>query len=599
MNPLDFVRGCAPFDRLGPEALSTLERTLEISFFPTGTRVLERSGAKSNHLYLVRKGLAHLVREGRAVMPLEEGELFGYPSLLSQEAPAFDVVVDEDLLVYRWPAETFGKLLEYPAFAEFFTRGLAERLRLGQEEEAGPNTSLSLPVRELVTREAVLVPRDASIGQAAGVMRQHQISSVLVEGEPLGILTDRDLRNRVLAEGKGPQTPVSEVMSAPLKSLPASTPLFEALSYMVAQGIHHLPLEQDGKIIGVVSDTVFLRQQSRSPLYLLRRLERSKDPRQLGGYARELTGIAESLLQGGLGVSEIGRSVSTLGDALVRTLLKLGQEQLGTPPTPYAWMVFGSEGRMEQALLTDQDNALVYLEDTLQAKDYFARLAHWVVQGLVEAGYPPCEGGYMATRWHKPLTQWEELFRHWVHSPKPQELLEAMIFFDYRAVGGELSLEPLGQIVRQSGQQGVFLAQLAKAALHFRPPIGFFRQIREEEGGVDLKKGGIAPTVALARVYALEAGSSAKGTVERLEAAARANKLSQEGAETLREAFGFLMRLRLREQLAALKQGQKPSNKVRLESLTALERRHLKEAFLEIREMQEAMSSRFQTDRLG
>lgn len=601
MNPLDFVLSHAPFHLLPSEALSQVERGLEITFFPKGSKVLSRSGPKSQHLYMIRKGVARLERDGQAMVHLEEGDIFGYPSLIAQDTPAFDVIAEEDLLVYRWPEKVFHKLMEYRPFAEFFTKGLAERLRLVTQREGLELTSmdLSLPVGELVTRPPVFVARNATVQKAAEVMREHQISSVLVEGSPMGILTDRDLRNRVLAVGKGPDTPLLEVMSAPAKTLPASTPLFEALSFMVAQGIHHLPLEQDGKVVGVITDTVFMRQQARSPLHLLRRLERTRSPAELKGYAKELSGIAESLFAGGLGASEIGRSVSSLNDQLIRILLQLAEERLGAPPVPYAWIVFGSEGRMEQALLTDQDNALAYAEESPEARRYFAELAEYVVGGLIQAGFPPCPGGYMATHWRKPISEWQKLFQHWVETPTPQELLEAQIFFDFRKVHGELSLEALDRIVATSGEQGIFLAHLARASLQFRPPIGFLRRIKEEDGGVDIKKGGIAPIVSLARVYALEAGSLAKGTVERLRAAAHKNKLSQEGAETLIEAFGFLMRLRLRQQLTSLRQGLPPNNKIQLEGLSTLERRHLKEAFLQIREMQESMSHRFQTDRLG
>lgn len=601
MNPLEFIRAHAPFSLLPSERLGQVERGLEITFFPKGSKVLERNGPKSRHLYMIRKGTARLERDGQVVMHLEEGDIFGYPSLIAQDAPAFDVVAEEDLLVYRWPEAVFRRLLEHPPFAEFFTKGLAERLRLAapSQEPRIVNVDLNLAVGELVTRPPVFVARNATVQEAAQIMRKHQVSSVLAEGSPVGILTDRDLRNRVLAEGKGPETPLVEVMSTPAKTMPASTPLFEALAFMVEQGIHHLPLEQDGQIIGLVTDTVFMRQQARSPLHLLRRLERTRSLNDLKGYAKELSGIAESLLAGGLGASEIGRSVSSLNDQLVRILLSQAEERLGAPPTPYAWMVFGSEGRMEQALLTDQDNALVYAEASPEAQQYFAELAEYVVGGLIEAGFPPCPGGYMATHWRKPLAEWQKLFQHWVMTPTPQELLEAQIFFDFRKVYGTLSLESLDKIVASSSEHGIFLAHLAKASVQFRPPIGFFRKIREEDGGVDIKKGGIAPIVSLARVHALEAGSLAKGTVERLRAAARENKLSQEGAEILIEAFGFLMRLRLRQQLASMQKGLPPSNKIQLDQLSSLERRHLKEAFLQIREMQEAMSQRFHTDRLG
>ncbi len=601
MNPIEFVRAHAPFDRLPEEAIQQLARALEITFYPKDTKVLEQSGAKNQHLYLIRKGGVRLERTGLPVLHLEEGDVFGYPSMLSQDAPAFDVLTEEDTLVYRWPQTAVTRLLGYPELAEFFTKGLADRLRLNIRSELPGlvNLDLTLPIRTLISRPPVFVPATYTVGQAAQVMREHKISSVLVEGEPTGILTDRDLRNRVLAAGKGPETLLQEVMSSPVKTMPASTPLFEALNFMVHQSIHHLPVEEDGRIVGLITDTVFMRQQTQSPLYLLRRLERTRDLADLAGYGKELTGVAESLMQGGLGASEIGRSVSSLNDQLIRMLIGLAEERLGPPPTPYAWMVFGSEGRMEQALLTDQDNALVYESESPEAVDYFEKLAGFVVEGLIQAGFPPCPGGYMATHWRKPLSEWEKLFRHWLHSPMPQELLEAQIFFDFRSVHGELSLEPLERLLAQSADHSIFLAQLARASLKFHPPMGLFRRIREEDGGVDLKKGGIAPIVSLARVYALEARSQAKGTVERLQAAARENKLSQDGAETLIEAFGFLMRLRLREQLSALRRGEPPSNKVPLESLSPLERRHLKEAFLQVREMQEALSQRFHTDRLG
>lgn len=600
VNPLEFVRQQAPFHLLPEEAMQKVAQGLEITFYPKGSKVLEQGGSRSHHLYLIRKGAVRLEREGQPVLHLEEGEVFGYPSLLSQEAPAFDVVAEEDLLVYRWGERVFQQLMGYPEFAAFFTRGLAERLRFSNRLEGTLlGLDLSLPVGELVSRPPVFVPRDATVGEAARLMRAQQVSSVLVEGEPLGILTDRDLRNRVLAEGRGPETPVLQVMSAPAKTQPASTPLFEALNFMVRQGIHHLPLEQDGRIVGVVTDTVFMRRQARSPLHLLRRLERTRDLADLRGYSRELLGVTEGLLAGGLGPSEIGRSVSALNDQLVRTLLGLFEAQNGPPPCAYAWVVLGSEGRMEQTLLTDQDNALVFEERTPEAEEYFSRMAEFAVNGLIQAGFPPCPGGYMATSWHKPLAEWLRLFRGWVERPSPQEVLEAQIFFDYRKVYGALSLESLDAVVARTAQQGIFLAHLARASLQFRPPLGFFRQIRAEDGGVDLKKGGIAPIVSLARVHALEVGSLAKATVERLRAAARAGGLSREAAETLEEAFAFLMRLRLREQLAQLSRGEQPSNKVALERLSPLERRHLKEAFLHIRQLQESLGARYQTDRLG
>lgn len=599
-DPLDFIRLCPPFDQLPPQGLQTLEKSLEVAYLPAGTRVLEEGGKSSNHLYLIRKGSVRLEREGKVVMQLEEGDLFGYPSLLSQDAPAFDVIAEEDLLAYRWPAETFRTLMEYPGFAQFFTQGLAERLHKAvQPESIYLHVDFSLPIRQVVSRPAVFVPRGYTVQQAAQLMRQHRISSVLVMGDPVGILTDRDLRNRVLAEGLPPNTPVEQVMSTPLKTLAASSSLFEALSFMMAHDIHHLPLTEEGRIIGVVTDTVFLRQQARSPLYLARRLERSEGPEQLQEYGLELAGVIENLLNGGLGAAEIGRAVSTLNDLLLYRLLRLAEQKLGPPPTPYAWIVFGSEGRMEQTLLTDQDNALIYAQPSPQAAHYFPQLAEFVVNGLLSAGFPLCPGGYMAINWHKPLADWLQLFREWIERPTPEALLESAIFFDFRPLHSSLDLSALREAVGQARSNQRFLAQLARSALEFRPPLTLFRQIRQDEAGLDLKKSGITPIVSLARLYALAAGSEAVSTPERLKAAAQAGTLSEETALTLAEAFAFLLRLRLREQLQAFRKGQPVGNRVRLETLSPLERRHLREAFLAIREAQEATRLSFRTDQLG
>lgn len=253
---------------------------------------------------------------------------------------------------------------------------------------------------------------------------------------------------------------------------------------------------------------------------------------------------------------------------------------------------------MEQALLTDQDNALVYAEETPEAAAYFPALAERVVGGLLAAGFPPCPGGYMATNWHRPLAAWVELFRGYVDRPTPEALVAAGTFFDFRAVVGGLALEPLEEEVRRAGREGIFVAQLARAALEFTPPLSLLRQVREEEGGVDLKKGGIAPIVALARLYALTAGSATRPTLERLAAASRAGTLSEEGAATLAEAFRFLQRLRLAAQIRALRAGEAPGNRVPLDALSPLERVHLKEVFLALREIQEGTALRFSTQRL-
>lgn len=599
-QPIKFIHSHPPFDRLNQAELKRIEETVETVQFSQGTRILEEGGSPSRYLYLICKGAVRRVRQGQVMQVLEEGELFGYPSLLNQISPSSDVIAEEDVLVYQIPEEVFHELVNNAAFAEFFLKNLSERLR----QSSGPETAslggnLTSSVESLIIRPPLTVSPSATVAEVAQAMTKAWVDSAIVMDTPPGIVTDRDFRVRVLAEELGPDTPVHPIMSRPLLAQPAETPVYATLLFMLEENIRHLALTRDGEIVGVITATDLLRHQAKSPLYLLRQLETPETSKILPRYGLEIAGTVETLFTGGLDVAQIGRVIASLNDTLLRRLLKLAEDELGPPPTPYAWIVFGSEGRMEQALLTDQDNAIVYQEDKPEAQNYFQALAEQVVNGLIGAGFPPCSGGYMATQWCYPLEHWVQLFNGWVMTPKPQAVLESAIFFDFRAVYGELALDPLEKIVLEARNQKIFLAHLANVALELKPPLGFFRRIRDEDGLVDLKKGGIAPVVGLARVYGLAADPWDRSTLERLEAAAQAKTLSREGAETLAETYRFLLHLRLREQLAAIRAGNSPNNKIRLETLSPVEKRHLKDAFLAIREIQEATAQRFQTGLLG
>jgi CBS domain-containing protein len=461
-----------------------------------------------------------------------------------------------------------------------------EATRIGEE--------LTTPIGSLVSKPPVAVAPEATVAETARAMRDAGASAALITDEPPGIVTHRDLGERVLAAGLALDTPVRAVMSRPLEPFPHGMPVFEALRRMLELGVHHLPVTRGEQVVAILRDTDLLRQQLRSPLPLLNRIEGlgqlADTPRD---YSREVASIAETLFDGGLGVAQIGGVLVALGDALARRLLTLAEHELGPPPCRYAWIVLGSEGRREQVLLSDQDNALVYEEDVHGAAAYFQSLAELVVDRLIEAGFPRCPGDYMATSWCKPLAEWEALFTGWVDVPEPQALLETQIFLDFRVVHGGLSLEPLDRILLSGGRRARFLHNLAQAALRFRPPLGPLGRIRTADGWIDLKAGGIAPIVMLARVYALAGGAAARPTLQRLEAAGAAGTLSRAGAEILGEGFRFLTRLRLQEQIRSLRRGEEASNRVRLEALSPLERRRLLETLRALRKQQDAAALRF------
>jgi CBS domain-containing protein len=459
---------------------------------------------------------------------------------------------------------------------------------------------LALPVKRLLKKPPLFVDPAATVQQAAAAMQNARVGSVLITTDPPGIVSDRDLRGRVLAASLGPQTAITQVMSRPLKTIDADAPAFTALRLMLEHNIHHLPVIEEGKIVGVISSTDLLFQQSSNPLYLRQTLETLSEPLETARYSEKIGSTVDMLFESGLGAAQIGQLISSLNDVLVKRLVDLAQAELGTPPTAYAWIVFGSEGRLEQALLTDQDNALVFDDSTGTAQNYFDQLSRLVVDGLIQAGFPRCPGEFMATRWCKPLNEWHRLFTNWIRLPEPKALLDAAIFFDFRPIAGELSLESLEQLITGAQNEKRFLAHMLNGALAFRPSLGLFNRLRSDNGNVDLKKGGIASIVSLARVAALAAGSRERPTLERLRStAASGSVLSPESAQEFADIFPVLLRLRLRAQLAARKKGQRLENSVNLTELSTLEKRHLRESLIIIKDTQEELRAAWQLDRLG
>ena len=600
-----FIRSHPPFDGLDDDALACLVEAAELGYLPRGERVLAQGGEPARFMYLVRKGAVRLERDGQPVIVLEEGDLFGFPSLASGDPPAFDVVTGEDTLAYRISPDSCAGLLDAPAWRDFIVHGLQERLRRTTRQPGPVGSGLTEPVGSLLRRPAAWLPASDTVRGAARLMRDRGISSILVEGDPAGIVTDRDLRNRVLADGLGPDTTLDDLASRPLLTLPADAPVHEAVAFMLRHQVHHLPVTDDDGIAGVITNGDLLRHRSQSPLHLARRLGHLDSPAAAEGYGEEVAATVERLFDQGVGALRIARVIAGLNDTLVRGALRLAESELGPPPRPYEWIVFGSEGRLEQTLLTDQDNALVWADaggDGVRGRDiasYFEQLARRVVGILLRAGFPRCAGGYMATRWAMPVSQWRERFRAWIELEEHTALLDAANFFDFRGVRGSLSMDPLHDLLARAGRNQIFLAHLAAASTRFRPPLGLFGRLKDHDGMVDLKREGLLPIVGLARVHALGAGSRARSTPARLAEAADAGALAHHDADTVSEAFGFLMRLRLRTQLEDRRSGGAPTNEVALDDLSTLERRHLKEAFLVVRDAQDALAQRYQTGRLG
>ncbi|HEY6004139.1 MAG TPA: DUF294 nucleotidyltransferase-like domain-containing protein [Anaeromyxobacter sp.] len=592
-DPVAYLRATPPFDALPQELFDDASRALEIAFYPAGTWLVRAAGTPLEHLHVIRRGTVRLERAGQTVQVLEEGETFGYTSLITRQA-TFDVVVEEDLLAYLLPDAEFQKLRADAAFAGHFAVGLAERLEKALEHAPVVTfqPDVSEEVRRLVRRPPVWVAAEATAAEAARLMRQERISSVLVRGDPPGIVTDRDLTSRVLAEGLGPETPVARILTAPLRTLSAEAPTYEAWAAILEAGVHHLPVVGEGKgeIVGVLTATDLLKSSAHGPVAVLRRVERLASRESLPGYAAKVAEMVAALLGGGLDAPAIGALVARLNDALLARLLAWAEADLGPPPAPYAWLAFGSEGRAEQALLTDQDNGLAHGDEPAGGEGYWREFAERVNADLEAAGFPPCPQGHMARSERGPLREWKRRFDACIDDRRP---LAATLLFDFRKVAGGLDVEPLETAMGRAARNAPFLRFLARAAIEHKPPASV--RLRGEKK-VDLKAHGILPIVHLARCYGLEVGSGSRATLDRLRAAREAGLLSPETHEGVAQAYRFLLGLSLRNQLRRISEGAAPSPAVPIAELGALERTRLKEAFRVVKAWQEKAAFHYRTD---
>jgi CBS domain-containing protein len=451
-----------------------------------------------------------------------------------------------------------------------------------------------------------MVDESASIRQVAQAMSAagYTIALVMNQGALTGIVTDRAYCTKVAARDLSLDAPVTEIMTKKPMTITVDSRGSDALLIMARHNIRHLPVLDQQRLIGVVTATDLIREQSHNAIYLINEIHRAKDENELKLLSLQLPDALMVLVGNSLTAYDIGHAISSIGRAITRRLLHFAEARLGAAPVGYAWIVAGSMARDEQMACSDQDNALMLSDDydEKQHGDYFEKLSRIVCDGLNNCGYIYCPGDVMATnkQWRQPLSVWLGYFRKWIDQPEPMALMYASIFFDLACVHGDSALleKVQAMVLEKTRSNSIFLGHMANNALKYQPPLGLFRNFVLEKTGreakaLDLKKRGTVPVIDLARVYALSAGLPAINTQDRLEAACEAGVLSREGMEDLRDTLEFISSVRLKHQAAQVKQNEETDNYVSPEKLTSLERRHLKDAFDVVRTIQSVMEQRY------
>jgi PAS domain S-box-containing protein len=473
-------------------------------------------------------------------------------------------------------------------------------------------TTLPLTTRPVkaATLSQVACDLDTPIHKAAAAMARAKASAILVKspsGEPVGIVTDRDLRDRVLAAGREASQPVAQIMSAPLIRIPDHALLFEAARLMQERGVQHLVVtDERGGTLGVLAGTEILHAQRHAVGLLLGEIEKSKSLDELKDCLAKLPVLVKSLLDSGTRVEHVTRIMSSVADATTVRLIGLAEAELGPPPVAYSFVAFGSVARGEQTLATDQDNAIIYAdppaEKQSEAQAYFLRLGEKVCGWLDQVGYRRCKGEAMASnpKWCQPLSRWRQYFTDCVTAANPQDLLDVNIFFDFRCVHGEAGhVTELRQLLHDllaSGQH-VFFFHLAQSTLQFKPPRGFFGNIQLDTSGDHPAtfniKSAIIPLVNFVRMYALRHHLAETNTLERLARLRDQGVLVPSSHDELAQAYTALMQMRLIHQAGQIARGEPPDNHINLSELTQLERSVLKKVFADITVFQARLETDF------
>ena len=598
-----FLRQHHPFSELDDDTLDAIRKALEIVHVPGGEAILVEGGVPAEAVGLIRKGELELSTGSVVVDLLQPGDVFGLTSVMTGQAPTMTVRAVEDSLCYLLPTGVARRALSGPDAMASVWSIARQRVRAADAaaravREADPRFAR---IGTLVRREPVTIEPEATVAEAAARMRDERVSALLIpHGEDWAIFTDRDIRTRVVAERGSFDRPVGQVATHPVHTLTADTMAGEAMLQMLALDVHHLPVAEHGRLIGVITDADLLDIDRGSPFAIRSAIARAPTVNEVVFAARGFPSVVAALVEAGGDPIEICRIVSVIADAATSRLLALAGEHLGDVPCAFAWLALGSAARHERALHADQDHALAFGPGFLPEDHdaYFAELAEYVTAGLEAIGFPRCRGDAMAihSAMRRPLEDWSERFRTWIHQPDADAMILSSIGFDYRTVSGTLDATPeLDAAVAEARTNPAFLGLLARIALREEPPTGFVRGLvvkakGEHAGTLDIKHGGITIVTSIARARAVATGSPAKDTLGRLEAAVAGGTLRPESGADLAEAFRFLVDLRLRHQVAQVRAGVTPDDFVDPTTLGTIERSGLRETFRAIRGEQQLLA---------
>lgn len=607
----------APFSQMAQSDLEFIASHAKLAYFAPGEVLLD-AGEAARACWVIRDGAVtaapppEVAGSDVSASELVSGDVFPVGSLLERRPPRLRYTASADTFCWTLSAQDFDGLIQRsPVFLDFCRRRLAALAELSRQAvqsayagQAAQWRLMGQSLQTMVAREPVTCVRATPLREAFSLMDREKVGSVLVIGEdetaPVGILTLQDVIGRVLLPGKNLSDPISSVMSHPVSALDAHATVADAMMLMAERRIRHVPVMDAGRLIGIVTERDLFALQRRSQRQISGAIDGASSPERLVAVAADIRAWARALVAQGMSARHVTRLISRLNDSLTERLVRLLASEAGLAMSRFCWLAFGSEGREEQTIATDQDNGIVFSDEIGEPEaSRLLNLGADINAWLDRCGYPLCQGNIMAGNPECSLsvTGWRERFSRWIAHAGPQDLLNASIFFDLRPLCGNASLASAlrDHLQKVVPDQKRFLKLLSDNAQRNSPPVslspGLLGAVLPDAPSIDLKLSGTMPLVDGARLMALAAGLPDTGTAERFEALIKAGIVTAGDGAAWVDAFEYLQGLRLRVQL---ERGEGPHhrlpNRLDLAAISELDRRILKECFRQVRKLQQRLA---------
>lgn len=616
----EFISAFPPFDRMTEGEVNLMAQSVQIRYHDRNEALFCEGDAPTPFFYVVRKGSVRIEREDQhhtLVDLCDEGDVFGVRPLLANESYLASARAAEESLIYAIPVDIGLQVLRSnPEVGLYLARGYASGMPMSRQRRQlhhpflqDYGQSLLPDIQKVVYSKDVLTcSPETSIRKAAEKMAERNVASILIVDEnahPQGIMTDSDLRRKVVSKGLPTDEPVLNVMSSPVSTVDDSIVHTDALLLMLTSGVHHLCVTKNGTpaspVLGILSLRDLMVDQGLHPAVIAKSIKEGNSSRDWLALRPKVDALFERYLESNTPAGHVSAVNSTISDLLIQLCIDSYIESNGPPPTPFVWLSLGSMGRKEQILPTDQDHVLI-TKDQPGDNEYFINLAKSVEQLLEQWGLSMDMAGINASNPEgiQSLERWKEQFTHWIQVPDPKSILNATIYFDFRPVYGDKNIaEALkNHITSLVSEDGLFLPYLALDALNTPPPLSFFRQFIVEKDGVhkdefDLKLRVMLPFCDVARLLCLEKRDlQYQNTAKRFNHLAESDSKHAELYRDAAEAYQWLMALRWK--FGSLQDDT--GRYIAIEQLSKSERQTLRDIFATLSELDQMVKVRFRTD---